>query len=114
MTQVIDLDAGAIEYTNAVVLTGDDTLSGDTVEVGIGGYQSEGVTWFPSADPSALVTVTGPVASAQLLLGSVILPAGADWWTWIRLTDNPEVVPRRSINRVRIVNSGTSNLPLPD
>lgn len=115
--QEIDLTAGAIEYTwptTITELTGED-ISADVLQISLGSQGAPG-TWV-TPDKTATGTITAltfrdlnpgiplPPAttdttvlhwvSAQMLIGSDPVPALGDYYPWIRLADNPEVVPRR-------------------
>lgn len=104
MTQIVDIDAGGIELTLPIFFT--DTkmsdITDDQVEVSLGTYAAP-TDWVT---PDSITRPTDDSVSAQLLIGGDLKPAAGDYWVWMRLTDDPERIPRRGINRVRVVNSG--------
>lgn len=110
--KTINFDDGAIEYIDPpVLLTADHDISTDTIEVGLGGWDSVD-EWIPSSDPDVLTSrPLNQSVQATLLLGGDRRPAEGDYWLRVRLTDNPEVVPAKSVERVRILNSGVVNWP---
>lgn len=102
--KVIDLDAGAIELSDPIVFTDAlmQDITDDQVEISLGTYAAPG-DWVV---PDSITRPTDDSVSAQMLIGGDLKPAAGDYWAWMRLTDNPERIPRRGINRVRVVNSG--------
>lgn len=94
--RVIDLANGASEY---LWLDYEDAehndITGDPVAISLGSYDTPGV-WHP-AD---LVEQNGKVwqvRAAILIGGSLTYPPG-QYWAWVRLTDSPEVIPKRAGN----------------
>lgn len=109
MTRVIDLDAGGIEFTDPVIFT--DALmqdvTDDLVEISLGSWVAP-LAWLT---PDTVAHPATDSVSAQLLIGDDLKPAPGDYWVWVRLTDSPGRIPRRAINRTRVVNSGSANWP---
>jgi hypothetical protein len=98
--QTIDLSAGAIEYTNPRLITevtGKDITS-DQVFVSLAGWEAPG-SWVT---PDVVTRPTASSVSVALLIGAAFKPAAGDYWLWTRVTDSPEVVPRRSPGRIHI------------
>lgn len=94
--RTIDLSNGAIEY---VWVDFEDSqrhdITADPVSVALGTFDVPG-TWHP-AD---LVEGNGAVYKirAGLLIGSALTyPAGL-YYAWVRVTDTPEVIPKRADN----------------
>ena len=97
MQQTFDLTDGATEYTFPVTITettGKD-ISGDSIVVSFGTANQAG-TWFT---PDVLTRPTVSSAVVQVLVGAGT-PNGAlsagSYFLWWKVTDTPEVVPRRS------------------
>jgi hypothetical protein len=94
MNQTIDLRAasGGVEYTWPLTITeatGKD-ISGDTIELSLGSYNTPGTWRAPDTD-----TGTGSTRTVQLLIGTTLRPLAGNVWLWSRVTDSPELVPRR-------------------
>ena len=96
MTQTIALSAGAIEYTYPLTITektGKD-ISGVTILLSLGTYQAPGDTWqAPDVDQPGDTTAARVV---QLLIGDALKPAAGTYYLWSKVTDAPEVMPRRN------------------
>lgn len=92
MTQEINTSqaAGGREYTWATTITADHDIHADTVQVSLGSYAEPGTWVAPSTDP-AQSNPNQRVVS--LLIDNEIAPG--DYWLWVRITDSPEIVPRR-------------------
>lgn len=103
MLQVIDLSDGAEEYTFPVTITettGKD-ISADSIVVALGTATSAGGTWFA---PDVLTRPTVSTAVVQVLIGgsSGRVPAAGNYFLWWKVTDTPEIVPRRSPLKITI------------
>lgn len=94
--QTIDLRAGSggVEYTWPLILTEDNgkDISSDTVQLSLGSYTAPGTWRTPSTDPAQ---TTHSQRIVQLLVGTTLTPAAGNYWLWSRITDTPEIVPRR-------------------
>lgn len=106
MSQTIDLRAvsGGEEYTWPVTITEQSVppvdISADTVEVSFGTSDAPG-DWFapdvdePGADAAGIAAEVQNQRTVKVLIGgALILPAGS-YVLWTRITDVPEVVPRK-------------------
>lgn len=100
--QTIDVTAGAVEYTWPIVvreLNGAD-ISAVTIEVSFGSSAAPDTWQTPDVDDPQADAATRVV---QILIGDTLAPdAGDDYYLWVRITDAPEVVPRR-VARLAIV-----------
>lgn len=106
MSQVINLTAGAIEYTWDTTITASDDISSDTVTMCLGGYD-EPSTFIV---PDVITHPTPTTAVVKLLVGGDFVPASGTYWLWVKVTDSPEVIPRRG-SRVTIVGAPPSTPP---
>jgi hypothetical protein len=98
-TQTIELSAGAVERTFPVTiteLTGKD-ISGDPVWLSLGTETLPGAWVSPDVDIPQSVKSQRVV---QLLVGGVVNPGPGVYWLWSKVTDNPEIVPRRQLQVV--------------
>lgn len=113
MSQYINIDAGEVEYCDPpILITADHDISGDTVQMGLGGYTTPPDTWIDSTDPAVLLTRPTPQqVQATLLIGDTIRPAGGTWWLYLRIVDTPEQLNEKSFSRVVVTNSGTVTYP---
>lgn len=89
-TILVSDPAGAVEYTWPTTITADHDISADTVQVSLGSY-SEPASWVTPDVDDAQTDVNTRVV--QKLVTSAVNPG--TYYLWVRLTDNPEVVPRR-------------------
>lgn len=103
--QTIDVSAGAVEYTYPVTITASPKadglpvdISADLVQVSLGGFSEPG-SWV-NADLTEHPTTAQAVV--QLLVGGTLKPAVGTYWLWVKVTDSPEVIPRRSELRITI------------
>ena len=113
LPQIINFDQSEQEYGDPpLLLTADHDITGDSIEVGFGDWDSVD-QWVPASDPDVLVTqVTSQSVQATILFGRTYRPAAGDYWMRVRLTDSPEVlVAKSTYQRVRIINTGTVTPP---
>lgn len=89
-TILVSNPAGAIEYTWPTTITADHDIHSDTVQVSLGTAAEPGSWVAPTIDPPQNDVKTRVV---KLLVNNSTEPG--TYWLWVRLTDNPEVVPRR-------------------
>lgn len=109
MTQRINLTAGATEYTWPVTITetnGAD-ISGGLVQIALGSYTDPG----PWRIPDVITRPTPSSATVKMLLGNGAPTAGT-YYVWVRVTDTPEVVPRRA-HRVEVTGTSATGPPTP-
>ena len=94
MSQTITLSAGAVEYTYplTIVETAGKDISADTVQLSLGTDLVVGVWRPPDTDTAQSVAYQRVV---QLLVGASYIPAVGTYWLWSKVTDSPEIVPRR-------------------
>lgn len=88
-TQTIAASIGAVEYTWPFTITettGKD-ISGDAAQISLGTYAAPG-PWV-----TGVVTRPTPASVVVKLLVSGVAPG--TYYVWGRVTDSPEVVPRR-------------------
>lgn len=91
--QVINLTAGAMEYTwplTLVEVTGKD-ISGVPILLSLGTYSEPGAWQSPDVDEAQSVKSQRVV---QMLVGGTLKPAPGTYYVWSKVTDNPEIVPR--------------------
>lgn len=89
-TQTIAVSLGAVEYTWPVTITETNgkNITGDTVQISLGTYDAPG-TW-----QAGVVQRPGnSTAVIQLLINNTV--AAGSYWVWVKVTDSPEIVPRR-------------------
>jgi hypothetical protein len=96
-TQTIRVSDGAIEYTFESTLHADHDISGDTIVMSLGSSTAPDSWVAPSVDEPQTDNTTRVV---QLLVDDATEPG--TYYLWLRLTDTPEVVPRRG-HRVVVV-----------
>lgn len=92
MTQTVLVTDAAIEYTWPTTLTelaGAD-ISGDAVAIGLGTWTDPPAVW---ADNPVITHPTPSSVTVQMLIDSSIAPG--TYYVWVRVTDSPEIVPRR-------------------
>lgn len=92
-TQVIAVSLGAIEYTWPLTITeasGKD-ISSVTVELSLGSQTQPGVWKSPDVDTQDGTSTR----TVQLLVGAASVLTPGDYWLWSKITDFPEVAPRR-------------------
>lgn len=97
MSQTIRVSDGAVEYSWPMTITatdGDD-ITADTVQVSLGTY-SDPATWV-----TPVITRPTPSSATVKLLIDDTTPVGT-YWLWCKVSDSPEVVPRRGA-RIHIV-----------
>lgn len=90
MSQTVNVTAGATEYTWPLTLTevnGVD-ISADTVQISLGSYDQPGDWTAPVADHPTTSSVT-----VKLLIDDSV--DVGEYWVWVKITDSPEIVPRR-------------------
>jgi hypothetical protein len=93
MTQTVLVSQGAVEYSWPVTVretTGDD-ISADPVRLSLGTYTEPGTWVIPAVDEPQTDTST---RVAQMLIDATVPPG--TYHLWVRVTDTPEVVPRRA------------------
>lgn len=94
--QTIRLSAGALEYTFPLTITektGKD-ISGDTITLSLGTFNAPGDTWLtPDVDQPQDVKSQRVV---QLYIGTTVKPDPGVYFLWSKVTDTPEVSPRRN------------------
>lgn len=96
MQQQIALSLGATEYTWPLTITdvnGKD-ISAATIELSLGSSIAPGTWSTPDVDPAQTVKSQRVV---QLLVGGSFKPPAGSYWLWSRVTDTPEIAPRRQI-----------------
>lgn len=94
--RVIDLANGAVEnlwldYEDAER----QNITADPVSISLGSYDTPGV-WH-AADLVEQNGAVWQVRAALLIGGSLTYPPG-QYWAWVRLTDSPEIIPKRAGN----------------
>lgn len=91
--QNIAVSLGAVEYTWPLTITestGKD-ITGVTIELSLGTLAAPGA-WSP---PSLDTSVDASTRTVQLLVDSSLEVEPGDYWLWSKITDFPEVAPRR-------------------
>lgn len=99
--QQIQLSADAVEYTHprTVTETTGKDITNDLIAVSLGTYEAPGA-WVP---PDKLSRPSASSVVVQLLVSNSLgLTIGSSYHLWVRVTDSPEVVPRRSPGRITI------------
>lgn len=99
--QTVDVSAGAVEYTfpRTITETTGKDISADQIAVSLGSYDAPGA-WVP---PDRLTHPTPSSAVVQLLVSNSLgLIVGQSYYLWTKVTESPEVIPRRSPGRVTI------------
>jgi hypothetical protein len=96
MAQTIDIRTvtGGREYTWPLTITettGED-ITGDLIQLSLGTLDAPGEWKAPDTDTSS---DDGASRTVQLLVGDTLRPPSNAYWLWSRVTDSPEVVPRR-------------------
>lgn len=105
--QTIDLTAGAVEMTlpRTITETSGEDISNDPVVVSLGSWTEPGA-WVTPDRLTRGTTEVGDVLQhwvvVQLLIGGTLKPQVGDYWLWTKITDDPEVVPRRTSGRITI------------
>lgn len=103
--QTIRVDAGAVEYTAPQTIdeTTGKNISGDTVQMCLARLNTSPTVWVTAVEDTPPNNSTRVVK--MLVDGSV--PGGV-YTLWWRITDTPEVVPRRAglVNVVSTVIAG--------
>lgn len=97
MKQIIHVSAGAAEHTWPTTLTettGKD-ISADQVQISLGTADAPG-TW---SSPDLLDRPTTASVTAAKLVTNAVAPG--TYFVWVKLTDDPEIVPRRG-HRVEV------------
>lgn len=92
-TRLIDCAHGAIEYLFVDFMDDNhQNITADPVSISLGTYGTPGA-WHP-AD---VVQQNGAVwkIRAGLLIGAALTYPAGTYWAWVRLTDSPEILPRR-------------------
>jgi hypothetical protein len=91
--RTIRVSQGAAEYVTGRVqeLEGAD-LTDATFEVGLGSHDQAPTVWSEPAD--LRLEDDGSVAFVSMLVDDSVAPR-ARGWLWVRVTDVPEVMPRR-------------------
>lgn len=91
--RTIRVSAGAAEYvTGRVEETNGLDISTATFETGLGGYDSVPASWYSPA--TVTFSNNGATAEVSWLIDASI-PAVEQAHLWVRVTDAPEVLPRR-------------------
>lgn len=105
-TQTIDLraESGGVEYTWAVTITESSSppkdISTDILVVSLGTKTDPGTWQSPDIDEAG-ANAAGVAASVQnqrmfkLLIGTTLRPAAGSYYLWSRISDSPEVAPRK-------------------
>lgn len=94
VNQVIRLSAGAAEYTWPATITERKLkdISAASVVVSIGTFEEPGDTWFA---PDIITRPTDNSVMVQVYItNSLGLAVGTTYYLWIKVSDNPEIVPR--------------------
>jgi hypothetical protein len=94
--RTIDCANGAVEYLWLDFADAEQQdVTADPVAISLGTYETPG-TWHP-AD---LVEPNGAVwkIRAALLIGSTLTYPPGIYTAWVRVTDSPEVIPKRADN----------------
>ena len=101
--QVIRTSYGALEYTLPVYLTEKTgkNISLDVVRISLGTAAAPGAWLTPDIVTHPLISKVG----AQLLVGpgGSVQPDPDDYYVWLKITDDPEIVPVRMPLRVTII-----------
>lgn len=89
--RVIRVSNGAVEYVTGRVTERDGKdLSAAGFEVGLGGSDTPPVVW----SEASAVSVDGATAHVSMLVGAGTALVDRAY-LWVRVTDAPEVLPRR-------------------
>lgn len=96
--RVIDLANGAVEY---LWIDFEDAerhdITTDAVSISLGSYETPGV-WH-TADLVQQHGELWQIRAALLIGGSLTYPPG-QYRAWVRVTDSPEVIPKRADNLI--------------
>jgi|SRR5882757_4339755 len=96
--RVIDLANNAVEYLWVDYEDAEhNDITGDAVAISLGSYETPGV-WH-AAD---LVQQNGAVwkIRAGLLIGASLTYPLGQYRAWIKVTDSPEIIPKRADNMI--------------
>jgi hypothetical protein len=94
-TQYVDLTNGAVEYTYPLTITETTgkNIAADVITLSLGTDTTPGTWRSPDTDP---VQVNHAQRVVQMLIGGTgYVPLAGSYWLWSKVTDSPEVVPRR-------------------
>lgn len=99
--QTIRLSQGAIEFTYVRTvsdLTKND-ITGTTIFLCLGTYDTPSGAWQA---PDALSNPKTYQADVQMLIGNSFIPQPGSYYLWVQLLDGPEVIERRTPDRIVI------------
>jgi hypothetical protein len=99
--QTVRVSTGAAEYCypRTITETLGKNITADTVSVSLGTYDAPG-TWVA---PDVITRPTTSSAVVQMMINTIPDPTRQHYWVWTKVSDSPEVVPRRSPGRITIL-----------